>query len=466
MYVFDLGAIIARLEIYVAIVYDASGLNEAELCILEMRLVFGVYELTIKQTITRVLVGFCLILLFMYAYYIILVTFRYELFSRLNLQTQLFEEAAKTNEELRLSQNKFKKIHEKVAKQKSELELANKILNKMTAEIYTQNELLRYISSVLDIKELIDMVTDAIMGTIGVDTCSLVLFDEMHEEYLFSVKSTIPGDHKSKLIEDVNKGYLQKYFESGKIHLNNRVLINNYPFISERPVGSIAIIPLLRDKVAYGMIIAEHNNLDMFTENNVQFFSGIATQITIAVNNAGIYALMEEMAIKDGLTGIYNRKYLQDHIDDIINTAQQEETSVTAVLFDIDKFKSVNDRYGHQFGDEAIKAVAVEAQKIAKKQGGLAIRYGGEEFVLIMPDKAIRQAEPIVRELHRNIKDKVLLHNDEEVHINVSIGVSTYPEIAISGENLLLRTDNAMYYSKEHGRGRITLDHKNLDKVI
>jgi len=386
--------------------------------------------------------------------------------SKLRVQTKLFEEAAKTNEELRSSQNKFKLIHEEMAKQKYDIEVANKRLNKMTAEIYTQNELLMYISSVLDINELLDVVTDAIMGTIGVDTCSLVLFDERNEEYLYSIKSNHPGDHMITLKSNVDAGLLQKYFESSQVHLNNRVVPENYPVIADRPVGSIAIIPLLRDELTYGMLVAEHSNIDMFTENNVQFFTGIATQITIAINNANIYALMEEMAIKDGLTGIYNRKYLLDHIEELILEAKTNETPLSIALFDIDRFKSVNDKYGHLFGDEAIKMAAFMTQREAKNNEGLAIRYGGEEFVLVLPNCNLERAEKIVLKLHKNIKDEVLLYKGDEVHINVSLGISCYPEIASHGDELLLRADNAMYYSKEHGRGKLTLDNKNLEKVV
>lgn len=426
----------------------------------------GFLNLTSNTDLWELFISILVIILGLYSYYVLYRDNINEILSKLSVQTELFKEAAKTNEQLRTSQNKFKLIHEEMSKQKFDLEVANKNLNKMSAEIYTQNELLRYISSVLDIKELLDLVTDAILGTIGVDTCSLVLFDERNEEYLYSVKSNHPGDQMTSLIRNVEAGLLQKYFESGKIHLNNRVVLKNYPVIENRPVGSIAIIPLLRDDLTYGLLVAEHSSIDMFTENNVQFFKGIAIQITIAINNANIYALMEEMAIKDGLTGIYNRKYLQDHIEGLIVEAKLNKTPLSVALFDIDRFKSVNDKYGHLFGDEAIKMAAFMTQRQAKANGGLAIRYGGEEFVLVLPNCDLEKSEKIVQKLHQDIKDEVLLYNGEEVHINVSLGISSYPEVASHGAELLLRADNAMYYSKEHGRGKLTLDNKNLEKVV
>ncbi len=407
------------------------------------------------------------ILFFGYSVYDIFRTQHRYMTQKLESQIRLFEEAEKTNEQLRRSQAKFKLIHDEMAKQKNDLMSANERLNKMTSEIYTQNELLRYISSVLDIRELIDLVTDAIIGTIGVDTCGLVLFDEKSETYLYSVKSNYPGNHIDQLRKRVDSGYLEKYFESARVHLNNHVNRENYEFVEERPVGSIAVIPLLRETGTYGLLIAEHSTTDMFTENNVQFFRGISTQITIAINNASVYALMEEMARKDGLTGIYNRKYLQDHIHEYIERANLKNQSLAVALLDIDHFKSVNDRYGHLFGDQAIKMTASKVQDTADRCDGLAVRYGGEEFVLVLPNVDREKAQGIVEELHRTIAEEKLSYSSKtSVRINVSIGVSFYPEIAESGEDLLLRADNAMYYSKEHGRGRITIDSKDLEKVV
>jgi len=429
-------------------------------------LILGMISLGRQSLNYDVFFGLLYISIFIYSYFLLFIEYNYDMETKLSLQTKLFREAAKTNEDLRHSQNKFKLIHEEMAEQKYELEVANKRLNKMTAEIYTQNELLRYISQVLDIRELIDLVTDAIMGTIGVDTCSLVLYDDRNSKYLFSVKSNHPGNHREKLIEDVHSGCLQSYFQTGKIHLNNRVIPENYPFIGNRPVGSIAIIPLLRNDLTYGVLIAEHRNIDIFTENNVQFFQGIATQITIAINNANLYALMENMAVKDGLTDIYNRKYLQDHIHELVSKANQESSDLSVALFDIDHFKSVNDKYGHLFGDEAIKMAAKVTQKIAVRHNGLAIRYGGEEFVLVLPKKDLMEAYEIVKQLHDEITHQMLRYEDKEVYINISIGISSYPDVASHGEELLLRADNAMYYSKQHGRGKITLDSKGLEKVF
>ena len=389
---------------------------------------------------------------------------------RFSTQIHMLKNIEGENQDLRLSQERFKLIHDEMAKQKNDLERTNERLNRVTGEIYIQNELLRYISTALDIRELIDLVTDAIIGTTGVDTCSLILYDERNERYYYKVESNHEGDFLTKMQEDVKKGLLKEYFENNYVLLDNDVDMRKYAFIHQRPVGSLAIIPLLRDSIVYGLLIAEHTLTDMFTDANIQFFTGISTQITIAINNANLYAQMEELAVKDGLTSIFNRKYFIDHIESLIQEANQKKEPLSIALFDIDHFKSINDKYGHIFGDEAIKLCASITDRLARKHNGLPVRYGGEEFLLVLPNKTIEQAHEIVQKLHESIKESTLLYQDKEgdieVHIDISIGISSYPEIAQNSQKLLTRADNAMYYSKKHGRGRITIDSKDIDKVI
>lgn len=396
----------------------------------------------------------------------LIITYRKHVLGKLKNQVLLFEEAERTNQELMETQNKFKIINEETNRQKCALEEANEKLNKMTAEIYTQNELLRYISQVLDINELIDMVTDAIIGTIGVDTCSLVLYDQRTAKYFYSVKSNYSGKHLQALREVTEDQDFLKFFKTSRVHLNNHVLENEYRFTNGRPVGSIAIIPLVRDDSTYGLLIAEHSTYNMFTESNVQFFKGISTQITIAVNNANIYALVEEMARKDGLTGLFNRKYLQDKLQSLARISQVSNQPLTIALFDIDNFKSINDRYGHSFGDEVICAVAKLSNSYAQKYSGIAARYGGEEFVIVFPGLDLKRVHDIIHEFHQELTHIVLMYHEKQVKFNISVGISTLPYIANSPEDLLLRADNAMYYAKQHGKGRIILDDFTLEKVV
>lgn len=367
-----------------------------------------------------------------------------EMIKKIADQTQLWEKSQCDNQELLETQ---------------------KTLNQITSEMYIQNELLRYISSTLDLEQLMDLVTDSIIGAIGVDTCSLIILihSSESEQYYFKTKSNYPVDIESQLKEALDKGILDRYITEKKSHIDSFVNIDHYPFIQDRPVGSLIIIPLIRNDKVYGLLISEHASTGFFGENNLQFFQSIATQINIAVNNASIYTKMEEMATKDGLTGLFNRRHFQKKLQDLFVSCKERKETVSVVLFDIDKFKNVNDTYGHLFGDEAIKMVAKIGQKYSEMSGGFAGRYGGEEFVMVFPKIPLKETIGIIEKMHEELKKQPLYYNkDRLVYINISIGITAYPDFGSSAEDLLNRADNAMYYSKEHGRGRITVDAADL----
>lgn len=386
-----------------------------------------------------------------------------EMCDKVQEQKLLCETSEIEKHTLQVAQTKVQTVYQQMSEQKFQLEQTNKELNRITAEIYIQNELLSYISSTLEIDALVDLVTDAIIGAVGVDTCSLIIHDIAGVNY-YKSKSSYPVDQIiTQLKTAFSNSQLDQYFSDKKAHMNSEVVLADYPFIENRQVGSIIIVPLIRNDVIYGLIISEHASIGFFVESNIQFFQSIATQINIAINNASLYSKMEEMATKDGLTGIYNRRHLQMNLNRVFTQAKEAHSTLTVSLFDIDKFKAVNDTYGHLFGDEAIKMVARIAQEYAVKHGGFAGRYGGEEFVVVLPNISLQATIGIMEEMHADLKKEPLYYNRNElVYINISTGITAYPDFSIDPENLLDRADNAMYYSKKHGRGIITVDSSDM----
>lgn len=386
-----------------------------------------------------------------------------EMGDKIQEQKQLCETSEIEYHALQVAQAKVQTVYQQMSEQKYQLEQTNKELNRITSEIYIQNELLSYISSTLEIGALVDLVTDAIIGAVGVDTCSLIIHDIAGVNY-YKSKSSYPVDQiVAQLKIAFSNSQLDQYFSDKNPHMNSEVVKADYPFTDNRQVGSIIIVPLIRNDVIYGLIISEHASKGFFVESNIQFFQSIATQINIAINNASLYSKMEEMATKDGLTGIYNRRHLQMNLNRVFTQVKEAHSTLTVSLFDIDKFKAVNDTYGHLFGDEAIKMVARIAHECAVKNGGFAGRYGGEEFVIVLPNISLQSTIDIMEKMHSDLKNEPLYYNRNElVYINISTGITAYPDFSIDPENLLDRADNAMYYSKKHGRGRITVDSSDM----
>ncbi len=386
-----------------------------------------------------------------------------ELNQQLFEKTRLLDESKATNEALLKTQEDLKKVNLLLAEQKLELQQAYNKVNKFSSEMYIQIELLKYISSVLNIDELLELVTDSIIGAIGVDTCSLAIYDISKDKYLFKVKSIYSTDYTNDFKTLFRKGKLDKFLTMKTPKIDNHVQSGAYDFIMDRHVGSLIIFPLTQDDQIHGLLIAEHLTKDMFQSNNIQFLQGIVAQIKIAVKNASLYAKLEDMARRDGLTGVFNKAHLENVLTDYYHQIEQGKLEQLAVaIFDIDLFKKFNDNYGHLFGDEAIKATAHIGHEVATAHGGLITRFGGEEFVLVFPNKTLDIAVEIMTLLHNKIKSNTLYFNThEEVSLDVSIGLTVYPELCTSPKELLRRADKAMYYSKQNGRGRLTIDQPN-----
>ena len=166
-----------------------------------------------------------------------------------------------------------------------------------------------------------------------------------------------------------------------------------------------------------------------------------------------------EMAITDQLTGLHNRRYMSRHLDTLLGNAKKNERPLAFVIMDIDFFKQVNDTYGHDIGDEVLKEFA---GRIAANTRGidLACRYGGEEFVVAMPDTDIAFATNIAERLRQSIETTPvkISRGPGQINVTVSIGIAKYEGTDDSAEKLLHRADQALYRAKRSGRNRVVAD--------
>ena len=210
------------------------------------------------------------------------------------------------------------------------------------------------------------------------------------------------------------------------------------------------------------MIGDERRNL--FGEN-MSFYNAIIAQYDIAISNAKIYNEMQHMARKDGLTGINNRIYFNELFKEAVGQMLTSKGCMSVALFDIDKFKSVNDTYGHLAGDEVIKRIASVTEQCIDKYNGFVCRYGGEEFVAALPNRKLEIAQPIIEELFEEICRQVVHYNEWDIGMSVSIGLTAYPEVCKNPDELLKRADWCMYYAKEHGRHQINVDDGSIEKM-
>ena len=162
------------------------------------------------------------------------------------------------------------------------------------------------------------------------------------------------------------------------------------------------------------------------------------------------------LALIDPLTGLYNRRYLSAHLDSLMTRREEGGNGVAVLLFDIDHFKQVNDRYGHAAGDEVLVEVARRAQR-AVRSFDLVARYGGEEFLIAMPETGLGVAYSVAERLRRSIAEKPVSvpGGDGEIAVTVSIGVATAKGHGDTPAALLRRADTALYAAKDSGRNQV-----------
>jgi len=166
-----------------------------------------------------------------------------------------------------------------------------------------------------------------------------------------------------------------------------------------------------------------------------------------------------DMAVTDGLTGLHNRRYMDNHFQTLFEKAKANSQPLSAIICDIDHFKLVNDEHGHDVGDEVIREFA---ERLKKRVRGidLACRYGGEEFVVIMPDTDIALAEIVAERIRSGVMDHPFIVDKgaKQLSITVSVGVSTLEAGDNSQDRVLKRADIGLYAAKKAGRNQVVAE--------
>ena len=210
---------------------------------------------------------------------------------------------------------------------------------------------------------------------------------------------------------------------------------------------SIACIPMVVYSDVIGVINVTNKKKDKeFTDEDVEMLKAVADQAAVAVNKAQLW----DMAVTDSLTGLYVRRYFMVKLQEEIHRAERYSKRLSVVMADLDRFKRINDTYGHDAGDRALKAISKFLQKNIRDVDAMA-RYGGEEFVMLIPDAdkgaAFCLAERLREEL-ANVKLEGL------PPITISLGIATYPTYGTDIEDLIKKADAAMYAAKQKGRNK------------
>jgi diguanylate cyclase (GGDEF)-like protein len=234
---------------------------------------------------------------------------------------------------------------------------------------------------------------------------------------------------------------------------------NDYRFSLDRRENalrrrSVCASPLVTENKVFGVLRVSSSETGEFSADDLRLLDAFSNLASVTLRNMLLYAKMQEMATYDSLTGLYLYRHFQTCLADQCRRALLEKKTFGLILIDVDHFKRYNDEYGHAAGDIVLKNIA---SVILRHVGPthLAGRYGGEEFLILLPDKNKKETAKIAEKLRASIESNKFVFRRIEARVTASMGVASFPEDGNSDKELVRTADKYLYRAKELGRNRV-----------
>ena len=349
------------------------------------------------------------------------------------------------------------------------------------------------LSANLDLNQVLRNLLEKCRQILPMDSFFVALYDETNH-LIYHPLFFDNGEFKTIAVRDirVTPGLTGEIILSGKsIYLadtTNPDIMQKYQIvhIGGTPTRCFVGIPMIvRDKVI-GVISMQTYKPDSYSTEQIRLIETIATQAAIAIENSRLYedarkeinerrrdqetlqqtnqelqvqlnrvesiqGELREQAIRDSLTGLYNRRYLDEIFKQKISQMRRKTSSLSVLMLDIDHFKIFNDTHGHQAGDELLKMLGKLLRKYTRSSD-VACRYGGEEFVILLADTNLDISNKRANEIRIAFEKQGIVYGDQTLSATISIGIAAYPEHGDSPEELLIQADQALYSAKAAGR--------------
>lgn len=222
-----------------------------------------------------------------------------------------------------------------------------------------------------------------------------------------------------------------------------------------RPIRSLISAPLLIGQKALGILRVESSQPDHFAQEDLRFLGAITDLAGVAIENAQLYEHIEDLAIRDSLTGLYLRRHMLARLDEELKREMRSHKTLSFLMIDLDHFKRYNDEFGHVAGDIVLKTVGKLLRDFFNQPGNLVCRYGGEEFCVVLPDCTKDRARQLAVEFKTKLEREKIVLRRQETSITVSTGIASFPKDAQMKEELIFKADHALYRAKEQGRNRV-----------
>jgi diguanylate cyclase (GGDEF)-like protein len=339
-------------------------------------------------------------------------------------------------------------------------------LEEKNRQLRTLIEINTYIANSLEKEEVLKRILNQTKVLLGCERSSILLVNTVLNQLNFAILSK---DEEGDILKDTSlkmgEGIAGTVWQNGLPILINDA--QNDPRFSNRAdkkvrikTRSIIAVPLTVNGEIIGVIEAVNKTGGGFSDFDLQVLQFISTQSAIAINNADLY----NMAIRDGMTKLYINKYFRERLQEEWNRAVRMKRRLAVIIFDIDHFKSINDTYGHQAGDRAIKEVA-RILLANCRSIDIPCRYGGEEFTVILPETGKEEAMTFAERIRGIVEGLRIEHEDSTIRISISGGASSAPDLNIrDASEMVEMADIAMYHAKKNGRNGVAFYDPSMTK--
>jgi diguanylate cyclase (GGDEF)-like protein len=236
--------------------------------------------------------------------------------------------------------------------------------------------------------------------------------------------------------------------------------MQSHPLFQNVPAGwngSIIGIPLKVGDMVVGVMNLSRSSLGGFTPSELRLLSLLSDQAAVAISNASLHQMISRQAYSDTLTGLPNRRALDERLEEEVLSARRNNYSFAVIMMDLDGFKAVNDTYGHAVGDDVLRLVFSQMAHGVRTTDFLA-RYGGDELALILSQTEMSSAQIVAEKILEGMRRiKFRLPDGKRLRLGISGGIALFPVHARAGPDLLRAADAALYHAKKYKRGTFSV---------
>ena len=317
--------------------------------------------------------------------------------------------------------------------------------------------------STLELREVLQLIMNRMSELIEAENWSLFLRDAETGELTFEVVVGVDEKQFSGFRMARGEGIAGQVAETGvPLFIPN---VREDPRFSGRAdevtgfsTESIVCVPLsIHGKILGGMEIVNVKDMGFFEERYLPILTILADYAAIAIENAQLFSRIARMNITDEYTGLYNARYLHQELGNLLSTVDRAGQSMGVVFVDMDNFKSIVDTFGHMLGTRVLKEVG-QTMAAGLSSDELLIKYGGDEFIMLLPGKGREEVVERIEAIRSRIQDTRFLASEPgpPPKITASFGIAIYPEDAVTKKDLLLLADKAMYSAKARGKNLVS----------